>query len=438
LSTKKRQRGPRPPASLLFADDQGRFFDHPDLLAVGQAWQELQPLPPGILCHEPEGMDVVFLPGRRPVGLDPDTGVPVVLEEVEMDGSLMVPHAVAATVPPGYLRFAMPAMRAESTPPTLPLRAYTAVAWSAGRIGLAAQRIDPHKHWDPARFPHQKVQAAVLQGLQKLPGNKLVEQIAHCARDYACCTASNFFLGTTEAALPVAPTCNARCLGCISEQEEAPSPQLRIERPALVEHVVQAALFHLNRVESGMVSFGQGCEGEPLTQAERIKEAIFAIREKTDRGGVHMNTNGSRPSELAGLVEAGLQSVRVSLFSARQAAFDAYHRADFGLDQVEQFVREAVERGLVVSVNYLVVPGYHDREEEREAFAGFLARTGAHMVQLRNLDMDPDRLFEALVPPEGHAVGLRKLPEWLRKQRPGLRTGSFNPLPDSWAELRSP
>ena len=48
-----------------------------------------------------------------------------------------------------------------------------------------------------------------------------------------------------------------------------------------------------------MVSFGQGCEGEPLLRWKEIERAIRLVRARTRRGSIHANTNGSLPVALA-------------------------------------------------------------------------------------------------------------------------------------------
>ena len=75
-----------------------------------------------------------------------------------------------------------------------------------------------------------------------------------------------------------------------------------------------------------MVSFGQGCEGEPLMQAPVIEEAVRAMRRATGRGTINLNTNASRPATVARLFDAGLDSMRVSINSLREACYDAYFR----------------------------------------------------------------------------------------------------------------
>ena len=51
-----------------------------------------------------------------------------------------------------------------------------------------------------------------------------------------------------------------------------------------------------------------------------------AIRARTTHGTLHLNTNGSRPDAVARLADAGLDSIRVSLNSARPEAYTPYYR----------------------------------------------------------------------------------------------------------------
>ena len=46
------------------------------------------------------------------------------------------------------------------------------------------------------------------------------------------------------------------------------------------------------------------------------------------------------------------------------------------------------------SINYLVFPGVTDREEEIEAMIEFVRRTGFKLIQLRNLNIDPESYLE--------------------------------------------
>ena len=93
---------------LLFADERGRVFDHPELLAAVRSGDDLA-APPERPVPLPEGATLTMLPGRRPVGIDPATGAVVVLREVKVGRRRLVPHAVGATLPPGYTRTFLPA-----------------------------------------------------------------------------------------------------------------------------------------------------------------------------------------------------------------------------------------------------------------------------------------------------------------------------------------
>ena len=60
------------------------------------------------------------------------------------------------------------------------------------------------------------------------------------------------------------------------------------------------------------------------SKSARLPSCPYASR--TSRGRVNLNTNGSRPGVVARLVEAGLDSIRVSLNSAVERTYNAYYR----------------------------------------------------------------------------------------------------------------
>ena len=50
-------------------------------------------------------------------------------------------------------------------------------------------------------------------------------------------------------------------------------------------------IYHLSLAPDGIVSFGQGCEGEPSLAADNIAAGERLIREKTKKGQININTN---------------------------------------------------------------------------------------------------------------------------------------------------
>jgi molybdenum cofactor biosynthesis enzyme MoaA len=234
------------------------------------------------------------------------------------------------------------------------------------------------------------------------------------------------FLERGEAALPVSPTCNAACVGCISElapDAGMPSPQTRVAFEADADDVARIAVRHLDRVPDGIVSFGQGCEGEPLLRVTTIERVIAKVRAATSHGTINLNTNGSLPKSLDRLIDAGLQAVLVSLNSFRNDVYAAYYRpAGYDLDDVLESIALASDRGLRVSLNYLTHPGVTDERAEVEALERFLGAHRVAMVQTRTLNIDPERYFASVGRPHD-PVGMREALH--RIQRLGISLGNF-------------
>jgi len=98
-----------PMLRLLFADDRGVVYDHPTLRAAVRSGDAML-APPERPLALPAGASLAMLPGRRPVGIDPGSGALTVLHEVKVGRRRFVPHAVGATLPPGFTRTYLPAV----------------------------------------------------------------------------------------------------------------------------------------------------------------------------------------------------------------------------------------------------------------------------------------------------------------------------------------
>ncbi|MCL6639475.1 MAG: radical SAM protein [Firmicutes bacterium] len=439
---------------LLYADPEGSLFEHPSLAAAGRTGDYIVDLEDNDLVELPAGASLVMVPGRPPLGLD-RKGRFAVLEHAPASappgrlpprrgregrfretggagekgrGSAPAPvYAVGALLPQGYTRTLLPACRREKDGPPLPLFGYTAVAARGGKIYAAARRTEDPGPWDPVHYNTEQLPQLVRRKLRAHPGNRIVRQLARCAVDYRCFTAQNIFYGRREGGIPVSPSCNAACLGCISLQPSGccPAPQARIGFCPEAREVAELAVPHLSGEDGAIVSFGQGCEGEPALAAGTVAGAIGLIRAATGRGTVNMNTNGGHTAGVSKIVAAGLDSVRVSLISARPEVYAAYYRPrGYGLDDVRRTIRLCAGAGVHTSLNLLVMPGLTDRAEEAAALVSLIREDGVHMVQLRNLNIDPDFLFERLPPRKGGLIGIDGLIDALREV-PGLRVGSY-------------
>jgi pyruvate-formate lyase-activating enzyme len=412
---------------LLFADSSGRVYEHPELLALardGVPLEEPAPLPPHAT--------LAALPGRRPIGLDPSSGRAIELSEMRIGRSTVRPSAVAAVLPPGWTRSELPAFRKSAIAPVLPQWAYTAAAWDdrSGCHVAWALHTDRRRHWDPATHSTPDLPGRIEARLAA-DDNPLLRQLAKCALSYRCFTAQNTFYERDEGAIPASSGCNARCVGCISEQPEEgpPASHERLERAPGATDMATVGIAHLSRAPGRtMVSFGQGCEGEPLTRAREIAEAIRRMRAATARGSININSNGSLPDHLGLLIDAGLDSCRISLNSAHKPLYEAYYQPiGYGWGEVEESIRLARRRGVYTALNLLTFPGVTDQEGEADALCALASRARVDQVQARSLAIDPDSYAEiaARYAAGGRRIGISGLIERLKRARKGLVIGNF-------------
>nr|MBF0220973.1 radical SAM protein [Desulfobulbaceae bacterium] len=416
---------------LLFANSRGEIQEFPELNMAGRsAYSFCQPKL-SELIPLPEGSEIFVLPNRLPVGFAPDDIEAAKLAEnpyaVE-DGI----QAVAAFISPAHTAIHLAAYeKDDSSPIPLPLFAYTAVGWHDGQFWVSAFRSDPSPRQEIAHFDLREIQKNTERALKANPGNRLIQHLGKCCLTYSCPAAKNFFLGRHEAPLPTSPTCNARCVGCISLQPSGccPSTQERIKFVPSVQEIGEIAIPHLAQVKKAVVSFGQGCEGEPLLQAETIENAIRHIRKSTSKGTINLNTNASLPDEIEMLAAAGLDSIRASLNSARLHEHSLYYRPKgFDLNSVKQSIKIMKKHDRFVSLNYFLFAGFTDCVPEFDALCALIEECRPDFIQLRNLNMDPDWYLETVNQPlTSSAMGI--LP-WLAKLKqlfPFLKFGYFNP-----------
>ena len=413
---------------LVAADEHGNIYDHPDLYMVCRKGNELALPKPDELIPLPQGSEFFLLPGRRAMGLDPESGQLEVLDEL----------AVAAFISPAHTLTATAAYLSDANAPTLPLFAYGALGFARGRFYVAAKKVDEDPRQVFTGISPQSVNKAALALSRAYPENRLMQHLMHkCVLTYACPAARNLALGRFEAPLPVSRACNARCVGCISQQGEgsaiAVTPQCRLTFTPTAAEIVEVMEHHAkNELNAPIFSFGQGCEGEPLTEAPLLKEAITLFRARGGAGTINLNSNASNPVAVAGLAAAGLTSLRVSLNSAREEAYNRYYRpVNYSLADVRASIAEAKAAGLFVSLNLLYFPGVTDIEPELDALAELISAHKVDFIQLRNLNIDPEMyiaLMDGLI--NAPAMGLANFRKRLRKACPWLAFGYFNPAVD--------
>ncbi|AMV72803.1 radical SAM protein [Desulfuromonas carbonis] len=414
----------------VVADERGEVFEHPDLLLAGMSGlvarrprsEELIPLP--------QGSRLFTIPGTPPIGFDRRSNKLQTVSELPRSWGGGKVQAVSAFLTPAFTRTLLPAADWRRKGLTLPLWSYTAVGWCVEeeRFYCAAVRVDRNDQWRPDHFDDRDIDPVVRRILKEFPDNRLFEQLSRCALDYHCFAAKNLFYRRWEAPLPTSPVCNSRCLGCISLQESecCPSSQERLTFVPTVAELCQVAVPHLEQAENAIVSFGQGCEGDPILQADTIAAAVRAMRRATTRGTINFNSNASLPDAVEELAAAGIDSIRISLNSVQEELYNAYYRPrGYRFADVLESLRRARQAGIFTMLNYLVFPGVTDSAAEVAALEEVLARGEVDLIQMRNLAIDPV-LYRDALGVAGEGMGMATMLARVKGNFPEIQYGYFN------------
>nr|HID58840.1 radical SAM protein [Desulfobacterales bacterium] len=417
--------------TAVVANKNGEVFDVQGFAAVGMAGDNFVVLSRKDTVSLPGGSELLFLPDRRPIVFNIDSGrFEILYEHPYLPAEPVFP--VAAFNAPGYVITRICAYEEEPDASPLPLFAYGAVGWKNGRFRASAFCIDRERRQNINFMNIEKMLEGIEKLRKRMPRNRLRRHLENCALNYGCPAAKNFFLHRYEAPLPTSTRCNARCWGCLSLQEggEITSTQDRICFTPSPDEIAEIAVYHILNTRKRIVSFGQGCEGEPLLAADVIEPALKLIRKETRLGTINMNTNASLPSTLDRLFEAGLDSIRVSMNSVREECYTAYFRPrGYSFNDVIQSIDLAAAKGRFVSINYMNMPGFTDTKGEVEALLSFLEKHQVRMIQWRNLNLDPLRYWR-LMGMEGKVsepIGMSQLVEKIQKKFSGIKHGYFNP-----------
>lgn len=409
---------------ILYSDGEGNIYEDTSLYVVGRAGWDAMPIDPADWIELPEGGNLYELPGRRGIGLDVETGEMRLCDKG---------WAVAAFIPPAHTGLYIAAYETEAEAPTLPLFCYTAAGWLDNKTYVPAVRIEQDIRQECAGYDDAIIASGTEVLLANYPHNRLVKHLMeNCCMTYNCPAARNFSMSRWECPVPTSPACNANCIGCISFQpsdETIVSTQDRLTFKPTAEEIVEFTVPHLKNAPFPLISFGQGCEGEPLLMWETIRESIIEIRKHTDKGSININTNGSKPDAVKALCEVGLNSIRVSTNSARKHIYEPYYRPNnYQFEDIIESLKVMRSYGGWTSINYFVFPGMTDSVEEYEALRKLIIDTDLNMIQWRNFNIDPDWYMGKIgVNETGEMLGVKQLMSLIAEEFPKVKFGYFNP-----------
>ena len=408
----------------VFFDRRDEIITDDRFYASGRTHLSFIPLKIEDTIPIPKDTILFRLPDRNPVVFDENLD-PVLLTDRT---------PIAAFIPPGYTQTLLASFRkVRDTSVLLPLFSYSAIGMYKGRLRVAAIQVDRDKRHRISGFREEVILKRGERLLRLFPKNRLIEHLVlNCAYRYKCPNARNLIMNRSEAPLPVSNRCNSRCLGCISFQKKSSgivSPQERLGFSPTEDELFETAEYHIKNVKRPILSFGQGCEGEPLLSFNTIFNVIERIRRRYRKVTININTNGSRPSDLRSLFEAGLDSARISLNSFDESIYNAYYKPiDYSYSDVIKSIQIGNKMHKWISINYLVFPGLIDSVEELRSLSKVFYRTKPNMLQLRNLNIDPDLYIEKICPQKPKKIiGIKEWMNNISKKFPSLRFGYFNP-----------
>ncbi len=437
LKAAQSRKAPAGKIELAYCDREGNVFEYPGFEAAFRVGRRFVPVDRNDLVKLPFGSVLFSLPERYPVYYNRRKKSYIPL--TSLGGGKEI-WAASSFLSSGYLRTHLPAFHKKEQAPNLSLWAYAGLVFRDGEFYVPAFRVDADERSDPEIHQNDpELKRAVKRVQKRFPSNRLVGQLARCSTEYRCLCARNFFLGRYEAPVPTSPACNARCIGCLSYQSGSGfrGSQDRLGFKPAPGEIAQVILNHVERVNASVVSFGQGCEGEPLMRGKDLAKAIRMVREKTSRGTINLNTNGSLPGMVRELISAGLDSIRISLNSPTEAYYLRHFRpVNYTFDDVKRSLECALSAGIFVSINLFFLPGFTDMETEAEALFRFLKQFPIGMIQARNLNMDPDYYLDSIGFIESEPLGVKWLVSAVGAKYPDMKIGYYNPPKESFLKAK--
>jgi len=419
---------------LVVSDGSGNVFEIPGLEMVGMRINEKILPEPIELIPIPHGSVLMELPERYPIGYDWKQNRLVTLKNYQ--GQPVI--ATAVFLAPAYTQLYRAAYQTRQEAVKLPLFAYTPIGWKDDQFWTPAIRVDDDVRQDLVHFDADLIEKSAQLILTRYPNNRLVEHLVNnCVRRYYCPAAQNFVLGRWECPVPSSPSCNAKCIGCISKQpnEGVPVTQDRIAFVPTVAEIVEFTVPHLENAARAIISFGQGCEGEPLLQGDLLEASIRKIRSLTSRGTINLNTSACYPDVIERLCQAGLDSIRVSLNSARSELYSKYYRPkDYKFEAVLESMKILRRYHRWISLNYFIFPGLTDDPTEMEQLIKIVIDHRIDYIQMRNLNIDPEWYIRELELDRktAKAIGILNWQKAVKEKAPWIRFGYYNPPKENW------
>ncbi len=98
--------------------------------------------------------------------------------------------------------------------------------------------------------------------------------------------------------------------------------------------------------------------------------------------------------------------------------------------QVGESIRRLRKRSVFVSLNLLALPGFTDRKPQMERMFQFLDEHPVNMIQIRNLNIDPDFVWGKMKKERkaltGEVIGMANFLDELAAKFPEIIVGNYS------------
>ncbi len=218
--------------------------------------------------------------------------------------------------------------------------------------------------------------------------------------------------------VPVAPNCNVQCGYCIRKYD-----CVNESRPGVTSQILtpEEAIFRVRLLlekESTLKVIGVAGPGDALANEETLR-FFGMVRDEFDDIILCLSTNGLLlPEKIDEIAEAGVHSITITINTIRTETaekiysfatkagktFRGREAAELITESQKEGLSKAVEKGLLVKVNTVLIPEINDGEIEQ--IAQFVAQEGAYSQNI--IGLIPQAAFSHLRKPGCHDIYLAR------------------------------
>ncbi len=214
--------------------------------------------------------------------------------------------------------------------------------------------------------------------------------------------------------LPIAPECNIQCKYCVRKYDCANESRPGITSRVLTPQEAMERVRSLVERNERLTVIGIAGPGDPLSNDTALKVLRIIHREFPDLI-LCISTNGLLlPDRLEELIESGARSITITInavvpmiaekiyswVSYRGRRYIGRSAAEYLLRNQWIGLRKAVEAGLIVKVNTVLIPGIN--ESEIPSIASLAGKRGAEIMNI--IPLIPQAEFEYLQRPSNGMI----------------------------------